>query len=99
MGGIVCVVVDRLVGHLGREPVSPLQPDEGPNPLLVNVSARHVHVTQDDLEVLYGTGAQLTTLRDLYQAGEFASEQVRHRFPTQLRALASFEGLTLNILR
>ncbi|XAL99443.1 phosphate propanoyltransferase [Phycisphaeraceae bacterium D3-23] len=47
----------------------------GPNPLVVNVSARHVHVTQADLEALFGPGAQLTKLKDLYQDGEFASEQ------------------------
>ncbi len=47
----------------------------GPNPLLVNVSARHIHVTQSDLEQLFGPGAKLSTLKDLYQDGEFASEQ------------------------
>ncbi len=47
----------------------------GPNPLVVNVSARHVHVTQEDLEALFGPGAQLSKLKDLYQDGEFASEQ------------------------
>lgn len=47
----------------------------GPNPLVVNVSARHIHVTQQDLEVLFGEGAKLTKLKDLYQDGEFATEQ------------------------
>lgn len=47
----------------------------GRNPLVVNVSARHAHVSQADLEVLFGPGAKLTKLRDLYQDGEFASEQ------------------------
>jgi propanediol utilization protein len=47
----------------------------GPNPLVVNVSARHAHVTQADLETLFGRGTKLTKLKDLYQAGEFASEQ------------------------
>jgi propanediol utilization protein len=47
----------------------------GPNPLVVNVSARHAHVTQADLETLFGPGTKLTKLKDLYQAGEFASEQ------------------------
>jgi putative phosphotransacetylase len=47
----------------------------GPNPLVVNVSARHVHVTQHDLETLFGPGSKLTKLRDLHQQGEFASEQ------------------------
>ena len=48
----------------------------GPNPLMVNVSARHMHVTDSDLEILFGPGAKLTKLKDLYQEGEFASEQV-----------------------
>src|SRR3982751_5359705 len=47
----------------------------GPNPLVVNVSARHMHVTPAHLEVLFGPGAKLTKLKDLYQEGEFASEQ------------------------
>src|SRR5829696_3204029 len=48
----------------------------GPNPLVVNVSARHVHVTPADLETLFGRGATLTKHRDLYQQGEFASDQL-----------------------
>src|SRR3954454_9337607 len=48
----------------------------GPNPLVVNVSARHVHVTQSDLEILFGPGARLTKAKDLYQQGEFGSEQL-----------------------
>src|SRR5882762_8556526 len=46
-----------------------------PHPLVVNVSARHMHVTPADVEVLFGPGAKLTKLKDLYQEGEFASEQ------------------------
>lgn len=41
----------------------------------VNVSARHLHITQEHLALLYGPGAQLTKLRDLRQPGEFAAEQ------------------------
>src|SRR3989441_1181584 len=47
-----------------------------PHPLVVNVSARHMHVTPADVEVLFGPGAKLTKLKDLYQEGEFASEQL-----------------------
>lgn len=46
-----------------------------PHPLVVNVSARHMHVTDADLQILFGPGSKLTKLKDLYQAGEFASEQ------------------------
>ncbi|MCE9590417.1 MAG: phosphate propanoyltransferase [Planctomycetes bacterium] len=56
-------------------PRKPAVSNDGPNPLVVNVSARHAHVTQADLEILFGPGAKLTKLKDLYQQGEFASEQ------------------------
>ncbi len=58
-----------------REAVQRTRPDGGSNPLVVNVSARHAHVTQEDLETLFGPGTVLTKHRDLYQEGEFAAEQ------------------------
>ncbi|MCC8195635.1 MAG: phosphate propanoyltransferase [Ruminococcus sp.] len=42
---------------------------------IVETSARHVHVTQEALEVLFGAGATLTKKKDLSQPGQFASEQ------------------------
>jgi len=62
-------------GAVGKQ-YAPRDHNGGPNPLVVNVSARHVHVTPEALEILFGPGAELTKLRDLYQDGEFASEQV-----------------------
>lgn len=47
----------------------------GPNPLLVNISVRHMHITQEHLEILFGRGAELTQERALYQEGQFASGQ------------------------
>lgn len=68
------ILRDQLVGQSGQQFKAPSS-NAGPNPLLVNVSARHIHVTQADLEVLFGPGAKLTKMKDLYQEGEFASEQ------------------------
>ena len=42
---------------------------------IVETSARHVHVTQETLEILFGKGATLTKKKDLSQPGQFASEQ------------------------
>lgn len=61
--------------------------------LVVNVSARHCHVTQEDLERLFGTGHKLTPMKALYQDGFFAAEEAvtligpRHRLITGLRIL------------
>ena len=39
----------------------------------IEVSARHVHLTQHDLEILFGEGYKLKAEKDLSQGGEFSS--------------------------
>lgn len=47
----------------------------GPNPLVVNISARHVHLTQQAVEALFGKGYKLTVHKWLYQEGFFAAKE------------------------
>lgn len=42
---------------------------------IVETSARHVHVTQEHLEILFGKDAVLTKKKDLSQPGQFACEE------------------------
>ncbi len=42
---------------------------------IIETSARHVHVTQETLEKLFGEGAELTVKKELSQPGQFASNQ------------------------
>jgi len=61
--------------------------------LVVNISARHCHVTKGDLERLFGKGHQLTVHKPLYQDGFFAAAETvtiigpRHRMIPNLRIL------------
>lgn len=70
-GRVARVVADvleaRLGGGDGRSAAGA--------PLVVNISVRHMHITPEHLAVLFGPGARLTPMRDLYQEGQFASEQ------------------------
>ncbi len=74
-----------------RRGVSP--PASAAPKLVVNVSARHCHVTQEDLERLFGKGHQLRPAKWLYQDGFFAAEETvtmigpRQRLITGLRIL------------
>lgn len=45
------------------------------NKILVETSARHVHLTQEQIEILFGKGAVLHNKKDLSQPGQFASEE------------------------
>ena len=42
---------------------------------IVETSARHVHLSQEDLETLFGKGYQLTKKKDLSQPGQYACEE------------------------
>ena len=65
----------------------------GPNPLVVNVSARHCHLTPEAVEILFGKGQQLTVHKWLYQEGAFAAKETvtligpRSRVISNLRIL------------
>ena len=89
------LVRSALFKQLGRE--APAQP--APT-LVVNSSARHMHISPENLEVLFGPGAQLTVHKWLYQEGQFASEQTvtligpRRRVIPSVRILGPCRTLT-----
>ncbi len=62
-------------------------------PLVVNISARHAHLSQEGLEALFGPGAELTVQKELYQAGAFAAEQTVTVFGPRQQMIASVRVL------
>src|SRR5208283_5000909 len=88
-----------VVEHLVRQAVyarldKPLpRAASGPNPLVVNVSARHCHLTPETVEALFGKGHQLQVHKWLYQEGQFAAKETltligpRSRVISNLRIL------------
>jgi len=45
-------------------------------PIPIGVSNRHIHLTLEDIEMLFGQGYKLTNIKNLGQPGEFAAEEV-----------------------
>ena len=70
-----------------------------PNPLVVNISARHCHLTPEAVEALFGKGAKLTVHKWLYQEGQFAAKETvtligpRSRVISNLRILGPCRNL------
>lgn len=64
---LVRMSLGRLKGDLAKE--------SAPNPLLVNSSARHCHLSQEAVEILFGKGHQLRPKKFLYQKDQFAAEE------------------------
>jgi putative phosphotransacetylase len=94
-----------VVEHMVRQAVyqrlgKPLPaPARAPNPLVVNVSARHCHLTQQAVDTLFGKGHQLTVHKWLYQEGQFAATETltligpRSRVISNLRILGPCRNL------
>lgn len=64
-------VREAVYSHLNLQNTNPA----APNPLLVNVSARHAHLTEEAVEALFGKGHKLTVHKELYQDGQFAAKE------------------------
>ena len=88
------LVRSALAKQLGQEVPA------NPPTLVVNSSARHMHISPENLETLFGKGAKLTVHKMLYQEGQFASEQTvtligpRRRVIPNLRILGPCRNLT-----
>lgn len=70
-----------------------------PNPLVVNISARHCHLTPEAVEALFGPGHKLQVHKWLYQDGQFAAKEAvtligpRSRVISNLRILGPCRNL------
>jgi len=88
-------VVEHMVRQAVYQRLGKVLPTQAtaPNPLVVNVSARHCHLTQEAVEILFGKGHQLTVHKWLYQEGQFAAKETltligpRSRVISNLRIL------------
>ena len=94
-------VVEHLVRQVVYERLGRVlpKPSGAPNPLVVNVSARHCHLTQEVVEALFGKGHSLTVHKRLYQEGQFAAKETltligpRSRVISNLRILGPCRNL------
>lgn len=92
---IESLVRDSVFRRLGKVADGSAAPQ-----LVVNSSARHMHISPENLEILFGKGAKLTVHKWLYQDGQFASEQTvtligpRKRIIPNLRILGPCRNLT-----
>ena len=92
-------VVETLVREALFRQLGKSAPAAAPT-LLVNSSARHMHISPENLEALFGKGAELTVHKMLYQTDQFASQQTvtmvgpRKRIIPNLRILGPCRNLT-----
>ncbi len=65
--------IERIVRDVVLSKLAPAA-NRGPK-LVVSISARHVHLTDEHVETLFGPGHRLTPMKPLYQDGFYAAEE------------------------
>jgi putative phosphotransacetylase len=81
MAAEAATITRALVEQIVREAVarrlgaSRAKPASSTNELVVHASARHMHLCQADLNLLFGPGHTLTPDKDLYQEGNYAAAE------------------------
>lgn len=86
------IVRDVVLRQLGERDAAPK-----PNPLVVNISARHVHLTDEHVRILFGK-PELEVLKPLYQDGFYAAKETvavvgpRMRMIPNVRVLGPCRG-------
>lgn len=69
-------------------------PNLSPVPrLVVNISARHIHLNRETMDVLFGPGSELTVQKALYQEGAFAAEETLSVFGPRKQVIANVRVL------
>ena len=65
----------EALSALSRSYITQVLEAQKQQPFLVEVSAHHIHLTQEHVEALFGKGHQLTKQADLSQPGQFACKE------------------------
>jgi len=70
-----CMMAREALRALSRSYIGRALKAQEQQPFLVEVSAHHIHLTQEHVEALFGQGHQLTRHADLSQPGQYACKE------------------------
>jgi putative phosphotransacetylase len=89
--------IERIVRDVVSQKLGLRDGQPRPNPLVVNISARHVHLTDEHVRILFGK-AELEPVKALYQDGFYAAKEAvavvgpRMRMIPNVRVLGPCRG-------
>ncbi len=94
----VAEMVKRVLAELERSPAATATapaaacaPAKGDIP--VGISNRHIHLSREDVDTLFGAGYELTPLKDLSQPGQYACKETLTLIGPSMRAIENVRVL------
>ena len=67
--------IEELVKKVAAELMGGVMPTSSGSGIPVGVSNRHIHLTREHVEILFGKGYELEKLKDLSQPGQYACKE------------------------
>ena len=77
----VAEIVKKIVADIEGTPAS------GALEIPVGISNRHIHLSREDMETLFGAGYELTPIKDLSQPGQYACKETLTLVGPSMRAI------------
>ena len=93
----VAEMVKRVLAELEKSPAT--APAAAPAPaasagdIPVGISNRHIHLSREDVDTLFGQGYELTPLKDLSQPGQYACKETLTLLGPSMRAIENVRVL------
>ena len=84
----IAEMVKKTLLEMGNETKS-----EDANGIPVGVSNRHIHLSKEDLETLFGEGYELTPIKDLSQPGQYACKECQTLIGPSMRPIENVRVL------
>ena len=88
-------ITTKDIAEIVKKVLSEVQGDNAQSggEIPVGISNRHIHLSQEDVETLFGAGYQLTPLKDLSQPGQYACKETLTLVGPSMRAIESVRVL------
>ena len=82
-------ITTAAVAELVKKIVAEMEgtPTKGANEIPVGISNRHIHLSREDMETLFGKGYELTPIKDLSQPGQYACKETLTLVGPSMRAI------------
>jgi propanediol utilization protein len=72
---LIQLITEEVLRHFASLNGQSVDGDTVKTGIPIGVSVRHLHLTREDVDVLFGRGYELKALRELYQPGQFAAQE------------------------
>jgi len=84
---LVAEIVDRVMKECGKEA------KKADNTVPIGISNRHIHLSSEHVEILFGKGYELTPLKELSQPGQYACKELLTIIGPSLRPIENVRVL------